>query len=222
MSKVRAVLFDLYETLITEAPVEPTRAGTLAAALGLEREAYRREWKARRPRIVTGELTFGDALNEICRSLAGTVDEAAIQKICDDRVREKTAACSNVDGRIAALIGGLTRAGVRLAVVSNGFEEDVSPWPGCALAPAFACTAFSCREGVAKPDREIYRRALERLGVQPEDAVYIGDGGDNELAGAERAGVRALRATWFAQNPTVTGTWPELARPEDVRTALFS
>lgn len=194
----------------------PTRAGTLAAALGLEREAYRREWKARRPRIVTGELAFGDALNEICRSLAGTVDEAAIHGICDQRVREKTAACARIDDRIAALVNGLATSGVRLGVVSNGFKEDVRPWPACALAPAFQCTLFSCEEGVAKPDRDIYLRALQRLGARPDETIYIGDGGDNELAGAEAVGVRAFRASWFAQNPTVTGTWPELARPGDV------
>ena len=36
-----------------------------------------------------------------------------------------------------------------------------------------------------------------RCGVKPEDALYIGDGGDDELAVAGRAGLRAALATWF-------------------------
>ena len=36
-----------------------------------------------------------------------------------------------------------------------------------------------------------------RMGIQPEATVYVGDGGDDELAGAERVGLRACRAAWF-------------------------
>ena len=213
---VTAVLFDLYETLVTEAPVQPTRASSLGPALGLERDAYRREWKARRPRIVVGALSFADALRQISETLTAAADEAAIQSICEQRVNEKRVALARIDDQITRLVTDLATAGIRLGVISNGFKEDVLPWPGCSLAPAFHCTVFSCDERVAKPDREIYRRALERVGATPEEAIYIGDGGDNELMGAEQAGLRAFRATWFVRHPTVTGTWPELASPQDV------
>jgi hypothetical protein len=36
---IKAVLFDLFETLITESHLAPTRASSLAPALGLERQA---------------------------------------------------------------------------------------------------------------------------------------------------------------------------------------
>ena len=49
---IKAVLFDLLETLVTESHVPPARASSLAPVLGLERQAYRAEWKARRPRVV--------------------------------------------------------------------------------------------------------------------------------------------------------------------------
>lgn len=79
---------------------------------------------------------------------------------------------------------------------------------------------FSFTEGVAKPDPEIYLRALHRLGVQPEAAIFIGDGGDNELAGAEEAGLRAFRATWFLTRWPQFRSWEgaglRLAGPQDV------
>ena len=213
---IKAVLFDLYETLITESHVAPTRASSLAHVFGLERQAYRAEWKARRPRIVVGELSFADALTEVSQTLAGTVDTAAVQRICEQRIREKAAAFAHPDDQVAALISGLVRRGVGLGVVSNGFREDVLPWPDCSLAPAFQCTAFSCEEGVAKPDPEIYLRAMRRLRVQPETAVYIGDGGDNELTGAEQAGLRAFRAAWFVRGSSHGFPWPELTTCGDV------
>ena len=213
---IKAVLFDLYETLITESHVAPTRASSLADALGLERQAYRAEWKARRPRVVMGKLSFADALTEVSQTLAGTVDTAAVQRICQQRIREKAAAFAHPDDQVATLITGLVRRGVALGVVSNGFREDVLPWTDCSLAPAFQCTAFSCEEGVAKPDPEIYLRAMRRLRVQPETAVYIGDGGDNELIGAEQAGLRAFRAAWFVRGSSQGLPWPEFTTCDDV------
>jgi putative hydrolase of the HAD superfamily len=213
---IKAVLFDLYETLITESHLAPTRASSLAPALGLDRQAYRAEWKARRPRIVLGDLSFADALIEVSQTLAGRVDTAAVQRLCEQRTREKAAAFAHPDHQVMTLITGLGRRGVGLGVVSNSFREDVLPWSDCSLAPAFQCTAFSCEEGVAKPDPEIYLRALRRLRVQPETTVYIGDGGDNELTGAEQAGLRAYRAAWFVRSSSQALPWPELTQCGDV------
>jgi putative hydrolase of the HAD superfamily len=212
---IKAVLFDLYETLITESHLAPTRASSLAFVLGLERQDYRAEWKARGPRIVVGELSFADALTEVSQTLVGTVDTAAVEQICQ-RTREKAAAFAHPDHQVMTLITCLGRRGVALGVVSNGFREDVLPWSDCSLAPSFQCTAFSCEEGVAKPDPEIYLRAMGRLQVQPETTVYIGDGGDNELTGAEQAGLRAFRATWFVRSSSQGPAWPELTTCGDV------
>jgi HAD superfamily hydrolase (TIGR01509 family) len=217
---INAVLFDLFETLITESPVRPTRASSLGRALGLEQEAFRVEWKAWRPRIVLGQLSFADALAEISKTLTGCVDTAAVQRIRQQRIREKAAAYARIDEEVMALISDLRRQGVGLAVMSNCFSEDVLAWSTCPLAREFQCTAFSFAEGVAKPAPEIYLRAVSRLGVEPATAVFIGDGGDNELTGAAHAGLRAFRAMWFVRNwPRIQSSGaagPELANCRDV------
>ncbi len=41
--------------------------------------------------------------------------------------------------------------------------------------------------------------------------VFIGDGADNELAGAEQAGLRAGRAAWFVRDSPQKDRGPELA-----------
>jgi putative hydrolase of the HAD superfamily len=43
-----------------------------------------------------------------------------------------------------------------------------------------------------KPDPRIYALACDRLDVAPGDALFVGDGANDELAGAERAGLRAV------------------------------
>jgi putative hydrolase of the HAD superfamily len=196
---IKAVLFDLFETLITESRLQPTRASRLGERLGFEQEAFRVAWKARRQRVVLGQLSFAEALTDISTTLGG-VDAAAIQRLCEQRIREKAAAYAHVDEEIVKLIADLRGCGVELAIISNCFKEDVLEWSTCPLARGFQCTLFSFGEGVAKPNPEIYLRAIRRLGVEPATAVFIGDGADNELAGAERAGLRAFRALWFTSD----------------------
>ena len=201
---IRAVLFDLFETLITESQLPPTRASVLGHALGLDGEAFRLEWKTRRPRVVLGRLSFGEALTEISRALTGSVDAPAVQRVCEQRIREKAIAFREIDGDVAALIGELRGMGLGLAVVSNCFAEDVSAWSTWPLAREFQCSVFSYAAGVAKPDPAIYLKATRGLGVEPEATVFIGDGGDGELVGAQQAGLRAFRAVWFLRR------WPHV------------
>jgi putative hydrolase of the HAD superfamily len=197
---IKAILFDLFETLITESPVHSTRASSLGDVLGLQQEAFRVEWKVRRPRVVLGQLSFADALTEISKTLTGRVDTVAVERIRKQRIREKAAAYARIDEEVVTLISNLRRHGVGLAVISNCFSEDVQAWSTCPLAREFQCTGFSFAEGVAKPAPEIYLRAVSQLGAEPETALFIGDGADNEVVGAERAGLRAFRALWFTND----------------------
>ena len=217
MEMVKTVLFDLYETLITETDTAPPRASKLGPALGLEYDAFRTAWKQQRPRLVRGELTFTDALMQIGETLGQRIDAAAIERARNERMRAKEDAFQRVRPEIVALIRELSSQGIRLGVVSNCWAEDVAPWPACALAPYFAATAFSFEMRTPKPEPAIYLNALRRLGVEPADALYVGDGADDELAGAERAGMRAAQARWFIElGGAAPPTTPQLHEPREV------
>ena len=216
---VNAVLFDLFETLITESRVQPTRASSLGEQLRVKPEAFRSRWRVQRPRVILGRLSLAEALAEICDSLDGRVDKTAIQRICEQRIREKAAVFDRISDDITALLADLTNRGLDVGVISNCFEEDVRAWPVCSLARHVRCAVFSFAEGLAKPDAEIYRLAARRLGIEPATAVFIGDGGDHELAGAEQAGLRAFRAVWFSTAgplPRSRSTNPDLVSTTDV------
>ena len=43
-----------------------------------------------------------------------------------------------------------------------------------------------------KPDRGAYLSVCAEMGVAPESCVFVGDGGDRELTGAGRAGLRPV------------------------------
>jgi len=215
----KAILFDLFETLVTEYGTLQPRASSLGSALGLNGAAFRAAWKVYRPLVLRGQTTFGEALARIGAKQRTTITAPTIQRVCSDRSRAKSSLLWRIDPDVLALCRGLHEQGIRLGVVSNCFAEDIEAWSTCELAPYFAATAFSFEVGVAKPDSGIYLEAVRRLDVAPADVTFIGNGADDELAGAVRAGLRAAQAVWFmrsgADRESVADA-PRVARPLDV------
>lgn len=60
------------------------------------------------------------------------------------------------------------------------------------IADAFDKIIISSEVGIAKPDPRIYQIALERLGVEPQEAIFVDDFPDN-IEAATRLGIHAIR-----------------------------
>jgi 2-haloalkanoic acid dehalogenase type II len=88
----------------------------------------------------------------------------------------------------------LRQIGVRVGLVSNAYEEDIEPILSKAgLERRF----FDVVVGVntikkAKPQPDIFRYALAKLDVKPEETIFVGDHIDNDYRGARAVGIRAL------------------------------
>jgi HAD superfamily hydrolase (TIGR01509 family) len=203
----QAVLFDLFETLVTESGASMRRASALATALGVDEHAYRRHWRAGRSDVVLGRRSYRDTLAQIVRKLGGTPDESLLDHLRSERLEQKASVLRTVEPDVLAAIGILRVKGLKLAVVTNSLAEDVAGWGGSPLHSSFDVTVFSCVAGLAKPDPEIYLLACRELQVPPGRALFIGDGADDELSGARTAGLRACRALWFLSR------WPHAAVP---------
>jgi putative hydrolase of the HAD superfamily len=60
------------------------------------------------------------------------------------------------------------------------------------LENLFDVMVFSCDVGVAKPDEKIYKIALEKLGVKPEECLFIGDDVKNDVGGPRKIGMKSF------------------------------
>jgi putative hydrolase of the HAD superfamily len=196
---IAAVLFDLYETLLTERGTAPVRASSLGKILGLDQAAFRKAWKRERSRGIRGELSFAATLSEAAAQQGHTVDPLVLRRLCEDRIREKSALFERFGPDGLAVIRHLRSQGIKLAVVSNCFAEDVQAWSTCVVAQWFDASIFSFAVRCAKPESAIYQQAINRLCVDPAETLFVGDGGDDELLGAERAGLRAAQAAWYRE-----------------------
>lgn len=89
-------------------------------------------------------------------------------------------------------VSALRRAGLRTGVVSNADGRAAALLAEAGLAPDLEVVVDSHLEGVEKPDPEIFRRALARLGVPAARAVFVGDIWSIDGEGSRAAGLRPI------------------------------
>ena len=88
-------------------------------------------------------------------------------------------------------LDALTRAGIRLCVISNFVWGAPELIHDLELARHFESLVISARIGFQKPNPGIFRHALEQMRVAPERALHVGDSYRADVLGARRLGIRA-------------------------------
>jgi FMN phosphatase YigB (HAD superfamily) len=220
-----AVVFDLFETLITEFDPGWTEAvSTPAERLRVPADVFDQVWREcgrmRRP------VDYRDILRAVGSASRLPPDsyEDVVAALYAERLAVKAKALVAVEASVLTMLRSLRELGARLGVISNCSIEEVAAWHRSPLAALFDADAvvFSYDVGHVKPERPIYLEACRRLGVDPPDVVYVGDGGADELAGAARVGMRAYCARWFLdgwplwrrnRDTTVTAEFPQVDAP---------
>jgi HAD superfamily hydrolase (TIGR01662 family) len=86
----------------------------------------------------------------------------------------------------------LQAAGFRLAVLSNRTLPCDEYLGTLNLMSFFDFALVAGDLSCWKPDPEIFRHALKRLGLRPEETVYVGDNYYADVVGAQRAGMRPI------------------------------
>ena len=94
------------------------------------------------------------------------------------------------------VLRSLCEKGYNIGIIANqllGTEKRLENW---GLMKYIKVVAASAEEGVAKPDSEIFLRALKRAYCLPENAVMIGDRIDNDIEPANSLGMKTI---WVRQ-----------------------
>ena len=192
-SRFRGVIFDLFGTLITTSAADVIdNRHLIADDLGVDQDAFARVRSETREQSETGR-TGGveETLAFYARHAGGEPAPEALRRAAqrwhDANRRWLTPEPSTLDA-----LDGLRARGYRTGLLSNCGVSIPAVWDDSPLAPRFDATAFSPEVGFLKPHPETYRIICQRIGLDPGQCLYVGDGGDNELTGAAAAGLRAV------------------------------
>ena len=192
MPALRAVVFDFFGTLTRPVQRGPEHLET-AQILGCDPQAMIALLDASYYRRASGGLgSAEDNLRWIAARAGGHPSDEAVRAALACRFRAVRHDTELRDEAVPVL-WALRLRGLRTAVVSDCTHELPTLLPMLPVAPLLDATVFSVEEGVCKPDPSIYLAACRRLGVTPEECLYVGDGGSHELTGATGVGMTAVR-----------------------------
>lgn len=143
-------------------------------------------------RYETGHLSTDQFFDHFCRVTGTTSDRKQLaEAVCD---------IFHPIEPMFALVRRLADAGNRLAILSN---TNPLQWEylcdgrhtllavGSAASP-FAWAIVSYKAGSMKPDRHIYKTAVARAGVRPQEVFFTDDRQEN-VAGAQECGIDAVQ-----------------------------
>ena len=186
---IKAIFFDMFNTL---ADPHSFLEHTESDVLGMEPQEWNSYvWKEdiARDRGLGVIKTEDELMDRICSVLPMEVtkeQKEALKLAHRERLRK---CMTEISPEVLDTVKTLKRMGFSLGVISNADVTDNASWSESPLYPYFDDAVFSCDVGFVKPGREIYERALSRLGAKPEEAVFIGDGGSEEHKGAKELGM---------------------------------
>ena len=195
---IKAVIFDMYETLITHYNC-PLYFGTqMAADAGISEEKFLKTWRLSDEDRTTGKVTFEEIIEKILKE-NDCFSEKKMNEMVKKRIRCKEECFAHLHPEIIPMLESLKGKGMLIGLISNCFSEEAAVIKESVLYPYFDGVCLSYEEGVQKPDPVIFERCMRKLGVKADECLYVGDGGSNELETAASIGMKAVQAVWYYQ-----------------------
>lgn len=206
MPKCRAVLFDFGGTLYDygtlalaeqESLVSLVRWAGLDAApdavLRAQRDAMRRVFRVylSRPFYLHRDL-FRDAVVGMLEDLGGGVQEEHLERYRALQWDLHKRDFALRDGVLDTL-HAIREQGMHLGIVSNIDDDQLTHLMALSQLDQYFDSVLSSEQaGCCKPQLGIFEQAVRRAGCRPEEAVFIGDTIQQDIAGANRAGMRSV------------------------------
>lgn len=217
---MRAVIFDMYETLITHFQSPLYFGSQIAEDAGIPKDKFQPPWQQSEEDRSIGKATFEDVIEAILRE-NHRFSEKLLQDITRKRTEVKWDCFRHLHPEIMPMFSALKEKGIFTGLISNCFSEEAEVIRSSALFPYFDAVFLSYEQGIKKPDEEIFVRCMKNLSVKAGECLYVGDGGSHELETARKLGMTAVQAVWYLREGTTQPAkrkpdFPQLERPLEV------
>ncbi|MFC1950968.1 HAD family hydrolase [Chloroflexota bacterium] len=193
--KYKAVIFDLYGTLVRTWPPEENKNALrqMASYVSAPAHDFVQLWYDTFSQRMTGEFSDCQAnIRYICERLGVSPEETMVEIAAKFRfdMTKRELMTPRPDAR--QTLSGLKLAGLITGLLSNCNAATPIIWKDTVFAPLIDVPVFSYTTGLMKPDPQIFQLAIERLAVPPESCLYVADGVDSELDVAAEIGMHPI------------------------------
>lgn len=204
LAPYQAVIFDLFHTL-TSIETSGASGRSTAEILGVDPKAWNEQQFRHSDDLIRGrEPDHVAVIRRMARAIKPDIPEEVIREAAENRRRKFAHALEHPLLEAVEVLARLKGLGKSLGLISNVFPMDVAAWDRSPLKPFFDTVIFSCDIGLVKPELAVYELGLNSLRVKPEAALFVGDGGSDELKGARQAGLTTVLVTGIRSR-----LWPE-------------
>jgi putative hydrolase of the HAD superfamily len=173
VSDVRAVLIDLYDTLVWSR--WPTLRDLIEQRTGLDEGELVRAFVRTRPARSVGSFTSVEGDMPAVLNEAGVEDDPTLVAELVELERAFLVDGVHLYEDSLPVMRALREREIRVAVVSNCSHSTRPIVDRLGLVDEADAVVLSFEVGVAKPDAGIYLTALEQLRVAPDEAVFVDD-----------------------------------------------
>ena len=193
---IRAVVFDMFETLVTLFEGRTYFGEDIAADVGADSAAFRKEWHSIEDDRSIGKYSIEEGL-EIVLKRMGLYSEEMVKMAAGKRRQALGDTFSDIPDETFMMLDTLKEKGIKIGLITNTFSDERDIIRESSLFKYFDVALISYEQGICKPDLELYKRMTDKLNVKPEECLYVGDGGSRELYAARDAGMHPIQCTWF-------------------------
>ena len=195
-TKIKAVIFDMFETLVSLFIGRTYFGEDIGADAGVDPEAFRKVWQESEHDRTVGKLTVEEGIAKGLETF-GINSPDLVKTIASHRLDNLKDTFDNTPDDTETLLKELHKRGIKIGLITNTFSDERDMIRASKLFKYFDATRISYEQGVCKPDPSMYKSIMEEFGVKPEECLYVGDGGSRELFVARELGMKPVQATWF-------------------------
>ena len=200
--RTSAVVFDLYDTLVhVDFASRAAHNKDISQILGVTVEEFKSAW----------ETTSADSNRGIIKStyerfirimdiLGLSIDPILCNSLAD-KEHSFLRSATKVDDKAIKMLLSLKNRGYKTALLTNCSVSVLHTLSSTGLVQYFDCLVFSFEVGQMKPESSIYKLVLEKFKIGIGEAIFVGDGNNQELSGAAAAGLKPIKATWYVDRP---------------------
>ncbi len=193
---IKAVIFDMFETLASLFEGGSYFSEDMAADLGIPEKEFKAAWHRTEEGRTTGKYSMSEAAGIVLKDV-GAYSEAGVALITGKRMRNLEGTFSADLSESVAMLKRLKDEGYLVGLISNCYSDERDMIKKSPMYPYFDVVCLSYETGICKPDERIFRLCAEKLGVSLDECLYVGDGGSDELITARKLGMKAIQCQYY-------------------------